>query len=510
MTGRERAGQRCRAAGFQWRSELVQTEKKNTERMQMARLFGQMSRGEITRREMLQRGAAAGIGAATLALFAKGPSIAWAQDATPAAGGQEVGYSVPVPTDLRTDLSGQEITTVLGAEGPGVPFEEAMIAKFQEATGIVVSRVSGPEATDERLTQYLQIFSAQSGDIDVVMIDVIDVGVVEAHAVDLTDVLASQGVEYIDRIVQNNTVDGKLVGIPWYTDAGLLYYRTDLLEKYEFEGPPETWEELQTMAQTIQDGERAASPDFQGFVFQGASYEGLTCNALEWVASNGGGEIVDADGNVTLNNEQAVAILQQAAGWVNTISPEGVTTYREEDSRGVWQVGNAAFMRNWPYAYSLGQNADAETGQVPVIADKFDVLVLPAGTGEGARHADTLGGWQMMVSTYSEAQDAAKEFAKFMTSPAVQKGYAIERSLLPTIPDLYSDVDVLAANPFYGRLLEVFQNGAVARPSTPSSVLYPELSSIFYQGVHTILTGGDAAGTVEEMAGEMETLLSEL
>ncbi len=176
----------------------------------------------------------------------------------------------------------------------------------------------------------------------------------------------------------------------------------------------------------------------------------------------------------------------------------------------MWQVGNAAFMRNWPYAYSLGQNPDAATGEVPVIADKFDVVVLPAGTGEGARNADTLGGWQMMVSTYSEAQDAAKEFAKFMTSPAVQKGYAIELSLLPTIPDLYSDADVLAANPFFERLLDVFQNGAVARPSTPSSVLYPELSSIFYQGVNGILTGADAASTVEEMAADMESLLSEL
>ena len=198
-------------------------QKRDNERIKMARLFGKMSRGEITRREMLQQGAAAGIGAATLALFANGPRRAWAQDASPAAG-VEVGSTVPVPTDLRTDLTGQEITAILGNDGPGVPFEEAMIAKFSEATGIVVERISGPTATDERLTQYLQSFSAESADIDVVMIDVIDAGVVAAHAIDLTDVLASQGVEYIERIVQNNTVDGKLVGIPWYTDAGLLYY----------------------------------------------------------------------------------------------------------------------------------------------------------------------------------------------------------------------------------------------------------------------------------------------
>lgn len=475
------------------------------ERLTMARLYGKMRRGQITRREMLRQGAVAGVGAATLALFAGSsrPSYAFAQDSTPA--GQEVGSSIEVPSDIRTDLQGQEITAILGSDGPGTPFEEAMVAKFQEATGINVNRVSGPEATDERLTQYLQLFSAQSGDADVVMIDVIDVGVVAAHAVDLTEVKDSQGVEYFDRIIQNNTVDGNLVGIPWYTDAGLLYYRTDLLEKYGFEGPPETWDDLENQAKTIAEGEASSNPDFQGFVFQGSSYEGLTCNGLEWQASNGGGEIVNADGEVTLNNEQAVAMFEKAASWVSGIAPEGVTVYKEEDGRGVWQEGNSAFMRNWPYAYSLGQAADSK------IKDQFDVTVLPMGSADGSRHADTLGGWQIMVSQYSKAQDAAKEFAKYITSPEIQKAYAIERSLLPTIADLYSDSDVLAANPFFEKLLDVFQGGAVARPSTPSGELYPELSAIYYQGLNGILLdGSSAASAVESMASDMQDLLDEL
>lgn len=481
----------------------MQTTK--NERLTMARLYGQMRRGQITRREMLQKAAVAGVGAATLALFAGSarPSYTFAQDSTPAGG--EVGYSIEVPANVSTEFEGQEITAILGSDGPGTPFEEAMVAKFQEASGIIVNRVSGPEKTDERLTQYLQLFSAESGDADVVMIDVIDVGVVAAHAVDLTETLQSQEVEYFERIVQNNTFDDKLVGIPWYTDAGLLYYRTDLLEQYGFEGPPETWDDLQNMAETILEGESANNPDFQGFVFQGSSYEGLTCNALEWQASNGGGEIVSDDAEVTLNNEQAVAIFEQVASWVSGIAPEGVTVYAEEDARGVWQEGNAAFMRNWPYAYSLGQADDSN------IKDNFDVTVLPMGSGDGARHADTLGGWQIMVSQYSEAQDAAKEFAKYITSPEVQKAYAIERSLLPTIADLYSDSDVLASNPFFEKLLDVFQGGAVARPSTPAGELYPELSAIYYQGVNGILTGGsDAVSAVEEMASDMESLLEEL
>src|SRR5215208_2894326 len=95
-------------------------------------------------------------------------------------------------------------------------------------------------------------------------------------------------------IVANNTVGGKLVAMPYFSDFGMLYYRTDLLQKYNIAKPPETWDELQQQAMTIVNGERAANPNFAGYVFQGRSYEGLTCNALEWIASAGGGQIVDA------------------------------------------------------------------------------------------------------------------------------------------------------------------------------------------------------------------------
>ena len=111
------------------------------------------------------------------------------------------------------------------------------------------------------------------------------------------------------------------------------------------------------MATKIQDGERkAGKPDFQGFVFQGKASESVTCNAIEWVYSYGGGTIVEPDKKVTINNPNAIKALETAKSWVGTISPLGVTTYGEEEARNIWQAGNAAFMRNWPYAYSLGQD----------------------------------------------------------------------------------------------------------------------------------------------------------
>ena len=134
------------------------------------------------------------------------------------------------------------------------------------------------------------------------------------------------------------------------------------------------------MAQTIMDGERAdGNQDFWGYVWQGNAYEGLTCDALEWVYSSGGGTIVSPEKVITIDNEAAAAALDRAAGWVGTISPPGVTGMMEEESRAVWQGGNAAFMRNWPYAYNLGKADDS------AIAGMFDVTSLARRRGRSER-----------------------------------------------------------------------------------------------------------------------------
>ncbi|MDA8086786.1 MAG: hypothetical protein M0Z75_08820, partial [Nitrospiraceae bacterium] len=127
---------------------------------------------------------------------------------------------------------------------------------------------------------------------------------------------------------------------------------------------PTTWSELEATAKEIMDAERAAgNSEMWGFVFQGNAYEGLTCEALEWVMSNGGGQIVEPDGTISNNNEEAAAAIDRAAGWVGGGAPEGVLAYQEEESRGVWQLGNAVFMRNWPYAYGLGNGDDMALGE---------------------------------------------------------------------------------------------------------------------------------------------------
>ena len=177
------------------------------------------------------------------------------------------------------------------------------------------------------------------------------------------------------------------------------------------------------------------------------------------------------------------------------ISPDGVIGFGEEDSRAVWQAGNAAFMRNWPYAYSLGNAEDSP------ITGLFDVSPLPAGnSGNGAA---TLGGWQLAVSKYSDHPQEAADLALFMASYDEQKIRAIEGSFNPTIMSLYEDSEVLEASPFFGSLYDVFIN-AVARPSTITSPQYTPTSTLFYNAVHSVLSGDtDAATAFEELEADL-------
>jgi len=406
------------------------------------------------------------------------------------------------PTSAPSAGGKTVVTIAAGAVGQELELTKAAAQRYMDAhPDVDVKVLDTPDLVQDRLGLYLQFFEAKSSEVDIYQIDVIWPGDLAEHFVDLYQYGAKDVVDqHFPAIVQNNTVDGKLIGIPWFTDAGLLYYRTDLLQKYGYDAPPKTWDELTTMAQKIQDGERAAgNQDFWGYVWQGNAYEGLTCDALEWVDSNGGGTIVSPDKKITINNDKAAAILDKAASWVGTISPPGVTGYGEEDARNQWQAGNAAFMRNWPYAYSLGNAADSP------VKDKFDVSPLPA--GDAGHGAATLGGWQLAVSKYSKNPAVAADVALFLASAPEQKIRAIQGSLNPTIMSLYQDPDVLAAAPFFGKLYDVFTN-AVARPSTATAPKYNETSTIFFNGVHDVLTGAkDGQTAVEDMEIDLQDLL---
>lgn len=393
-----------------------------------------------------------------------------------------------------------ELAVVSGDTGTGLEFLRSQLDIFEERTGHTVTIVPMPSSTTDQFGQYRLWLAAGNADIDIYQTDVIWAPQLAEHFVDLSEAAADIVGDHFPSIIESQTVAGRLVALPAFTDAPALFYRTDLLEKYD-QSVPQTWAELEEVATVIQEGERAeGNNNFYGFVFQGNAYEGLTCNALEWVASYGGGQIVETDGTISINNEQAAAAIDRVASWIGTISPQGVLAYMEEESRGVWQLGNAAFMRNWPYAYALGNSADSP------IAGNFDVAPLPAGEGADGRSAATLGGWNFAVSSYTRNEDVAVELALFLSSTEVQKNRAINQANLPTIEALYDDADVAEAQPLIPNWKEIFQN-AVPRPSAPTQTDYNQVSSLFWNAVHSTLSGnGDAAQNLEILEFELTEL----
>ena len=388
--------------------------------------------------------------------------------------------SLTVAIAASSNASAVTVTLACGAVGQELQLCKEGAARWAKKTGNTVKIFESPNLTNDRLGLYQQQLAAKSSDIDVYQLDVVWPGLLAQHFVDLKGkVPATEVNAHFKGIIDANTVNGKLVAMPWFTDAGLMYYRTDLLQKYGFKSPPKTWTELALMAKKIQDGEQKTNKAFTGFVWQGKNYEGLTCDALEWVVSFGGGTIVDAKGNITINNAQAAKALDTAASWIKSISPAGVTTYAEEEARGIFQAGNAAFMRNWPYAWALGQGDDSK------VKGKIGVAPLPSG---GSRNAATLGGWQLGVSSYSKNQAAAIDLVRYLASPAEQKIRAIEGTYNPTIAALYKDKDILKANPFFGSLYDVFTS-SVARPSGPTKGKYNQVSQAFSTAVSDVLNG---------------------
>jgi trehalose/maltose transport system substrate-binding protein len=397
-----------------------------------------------------------------------------------------------------------EVTISISCSSLGI--EQQLCQSGAEAwakqTGNTVKLVATPADANERLALYQTLLAAGAKDIDVFQIDVIWPAILAPHLMDLAAIVPEQARgDHFKVLMDNNTVDGKLVAVPWFVDAGLLYYRTDLLEKYG-KPVPATWAELADTAKAILGEEKTAgNSGLQGYVWQGRAYEGLTCNALEWIASYGGGGIVDANGAVTIDNPQAAQALDMAKGWIGTISPQGVLAYSEEESRGVFQSGNAVFMRNWPYAWALANAADSP------IKGKVGVATLPQGEGPEARHASALGGQNLAVSRYSAHPDEAADLVRYLTSAEEQKRRAQEGSFNPTLRSLYSDAGLLAVNPFYKDFLPIVES-AVARPSTVTARRYNQLSSAFVRAVHGALSGqGTAASeSLVNLNGELERL----
>lgn len=266
--------------------------------------------------------------------------------------------------------------------------------------------------------------------------------------------------------IEAATWDGGLYAVPWYIDAGVLYYRKDLLERYALD-PPRTWPELLRAARLVLDAEQ--DPKLAGFVWQGKQYEGLVCVALEVLRSNGSDLWVgDRD-----RAEEGLQLLRDLV-WTHKITPLSIGMADEDSTRLLFGEGRALFMRNWPYAWSLLQREGSP------VRGKVGVAPVPA--FPGFPDVSVLGGWLLAVAKHSPHQKEARDLVGFLTSPDIQRRMAMELGYNPTRIALYAEQTLSDAKPIFKDLFPIFLS-ARPRPITPyylllSQAAQPELSAL--------------------------------
>jgi multiple sugar transport system substrate-binding protein len=341
----------------------------------------------------------------------------------------------------------------------------AAVKKFNAMnTGVTVKLLEFSTSADEQRAQFVQRQEAKSGECDVFDADVIWTAEFASQKwlYDMTPYVNARKSELIPATLQTATFDGKIWAVPQTTDAAFLYYRADQVKT-----PPTTWQQVYQEAKAN-----------NGIVYQGAPYEGLTCDYLE-LAFAAGGQVLSPDGKKSAINSPAnVKALQfMVDGVKNGTAANGVTTYMEEESRRYWESGKATFMRNWPYAYSLGEKKGTK------VAGKFKVMPFP--TFEGAGKAGILGGHNNVVSVYSKNPGAALKWIDFFTGKDWQTTSFTDYSLAPTIASVYDDPAVQKKFPFASELKAAVSQ-AKARPVSP---VYPQISQAIYNNVNAALSG---------------------
>ena len=372
---------------------------------------------------------------------------------------------------------------------------DAALRKFTEETGIRVNHLPAPESSPEQLALISQLLQKGTGSPDVVAIDVIWPGILQQDLLDLKSDFTKQEASEDPALLANFTVDGRLVAVPYHTNIGVLSYRTDLLKEYGFREPPRTWAELEKMASRIQEGERGkGNKNFWGFVWPGSASEGLTCSALEWQYSQGGGRIVADNGTVTVNNPNTIRAWERAAKWVGWISPPSGLAYQEWDGTNAFNVsGTAAFIRGWTSEYVLGQPVKSP------VSGRFGVTSVPG--GEGGR-VGVLGGLGLSVSRRSTHRAEALRLVRFLVDREHQLEATREQSGPPPFPELFDLPPILKAYSRFAEPADGKRSSTIARPSTVTGEKYARVSRAYFQTVNNVLSGKakapDAAAALEK------------
>lgn len=407
--------------------------------------------------------------------------------------------ALAITVSAGTASAQQKITLMPGAwSGPTIDFLREQVKPWEAKNNAKVEILNVPNNGTEILAIMQQNLAAGNSDIDVYAMDVVWQGMMERFAIDLKQYFTADEIaRYTPTTIALNTIGGRLIAVPFYGDIGLFYYRTDLLEKYGYKEPPKTWAEVHEMSEKVQAGERAAgNPNFWGFVYPGSVYEGFATDIVEWISSYGGGTWVDKDGNVTANNPNARAALEELTSWVGKTVPPGVTAYIIDDARGAFQSGNYLFMRNWTYAFAAMQ-ADGSA-----VRNKFSVTAIPH--GPNGKSASGLGGWQLWIPKFSKNPQLAADLIKFINTPEHQRERMLKLARLPGFPELLKDADILKTYPW----VETTQNfDLVARPSGSTGTKYSQVSNAALKAVNDMMTGRAKVGErLEQLDRELNRI----
>jgi len=386
--------------------------------------------------------------------------------ATSAGGGTTEGAKVIDPNAM--DGATGKVTYCTGKDTTGETklWSRQFNAKYR-SQGLSVEIVEFPASADEQRNQFIQRQQAKSGDCDVFRSDVIWTAEFASQKwlYDMTPYVESIKDRFIPATLATATYEDKIWGAPSYTNAAFLYYRTDRVDSV-----PATWQDVY-----------AEAADKGGIVFQGAPYEGLTCDWLE-IAYAAGGTVLSEDGTkATIDSPENVQATQLMVDAINDgAAPKAVTTYMEPESLAAWQTGDYAFMRNWPYAYALSQDT-------PALKGKFAVAPFPE--YEGAGTAGILGGANSVISVYSKNPGGALTVVDFLSSPEWQTQLTAKFSVPSTLSATYDEPSVKKAIPFAAELKQSIEQ-AKARPVSP---VYPQISQAIYKNVNAALAGQTSA-----------------
>jgi multiple sugar transport system substrate-binding protein len=274
-------------------------------------------------------------------------------------------------------------------------------------------------------------------------------------------------------LVDGATYQGHIYGAPFFADSGFLFYRKDLLDKYHLPVPT-SWEQLVSEAKTLQ--QKGAVQ--YGFVWQGASYEGLTCNFMEYLA-DAGGKVLDSNGKAAINSKETEKAVNFMKSLISSgVSPKDEVTFKEDESMTLFKQGKAAFLRNWPYAWN-----DSQNNQDSKVVGKVGVAPLPT-FGGGAGYS-CVGGWDLMVNPHTKNLQAVLTFIDWMTGKDAQTILAKQFGEIPTNAEVQKDPEVKKVSPVFDVVSQIHY---IARPSqTPN---YAQVSQAIYTNINQALSGG--------------------